>query len=99
MQHVSGDEPGHPEARRAMREHLEPKLRGAPGQRRTHASGEPRDGGGGSGDRTLRGRARVASALAALFKSAIRACRERKNQKRKASARGKLTFAVRRQLS
>ena len=81
MQHVPGDEPGHPEAGRALCEHLEPQLRGTPGQGRTHASGEPRDGGGGGGNRTFRRRARVAGALArqaSARKSGKRARRESK---------------------
>src|SRR5437660_1689551 len=37
--------------RRALRLDLEPQLRGAPGQGRTHAPHESRDGGGRRGDR------------------------------------------------
>ena len=41
---VPGDEPGHPEPRRALRLDLEPQLRGAAGQGRAHPSREPEDG-------------------------------------------------------
>src|SRR5713101_2659824 len=50
MQHVYRDERRHAEAGRAMRKHVEPQLRGAARQGRTHAPGEP-DNGGGCGGR------------------------------------------------
>src|SRR4029079_19123377 len=42
---VPGDEPGHPRPGRALRVHVEPQLRGAPGPWRPHPSREPADGG------------------------------------------------------
>ena len=47
---VPGDEPGHPQPRRALRLDLEPQLRGPPGQGRPHAPGLAEDGRRG-GDR------------------------------------------------
>ena len=44
---VPGDERRPARARPALRLDLEPQLRGPPGPRRTHPSGEPGDGGGG----------------------------------------------------
>ena len=41
LQHVPGHEPGHPAAWRALRQHLEPQLRGPPGQGRPHPPGQP----------------------------------------------------------
>src|SRR5579864_8663136 len=54
---VSRDEPGHPRARRAMRKHEQPKLRGPAGPRRSHAPGLACDGGGGRDRGPLRRRA------------------------------------------
>src|SRR5216684_7246445 len=63
MQHVYRDERRHAEAGRAMREHVEPQLRGAARKGRTYAPGEP-DNGGGCGSRgPFRRRARVAEAV------------------------------------
>ena len=59
LQHVHRDERRRASARRAQRQHLEPQLRGAPGQRQPHASGEPHHGGGSGDCRTLCGRARL----------------------------------------
>ena len=42
--HVPRHEPRHFAARRALRFHLQPQLRGTAGQGRTHASGQPADG-------------------------------------------------------
>ena len=44
---LPGNEPRHPAARRALRLHLQPQLRGPPGRRRTHPPGQPEDGRGG----------------------------------------------------
>ena len=41
---VPGDEPGHPQARRALRLDLQPQLRGPPGTRRPHPPRQPADG-------------------------------------------------------
>ncbi len=51
---VPGDEPRHPQSRRALRIDLEPELRGPPGGGRAHPPGQPEDGGGGSGRGTFR---------------------------------------------
>ena len=56
---VPGDEPRHPLARRAVRLHLQPELRGAPGQGRPHAPGQPGDGRGRGDRRPLRRRPRA----------------------------------------
>ena len=55
----SGHEPGHTTAGRAVRVHVEPQLRGSPGQRRTDALGKPRDGRGSCHHRPLRRHPRV----------------------------------------
>src|SRR6266550_8946412 len=47
---VSGDEPGHPGVRRALRLNQQPQLRRAPGPRWAHTSRQPGNGRGG-GDR------------------------------------------------
>src|SRR5216684_5659993 len=65
MQHVYRDERRHAEAGRAMREHVEPQLRGAARQRRANALGEPDNGGGGGRRGPFRRRARVAEAVEA----------------------------------
>ena len=52
---VPGDEPRHAVARRALRVHLEPQLRGPPGPRRAHPPGEPEDGRGRRARGPLRG--------------------------------------------
>src|SRR5579864_7029408 len=44
LQHVPGDEPRYPPAGRALRQHVEPKFRRAPGQRRPHAPRQPTHG-------------------------------------------------------
>src|SRR5436190_7200160 len=54
---VPRDEPGHPPARRALRLHVEPQLRGPPGRRRADAPDEPGDGGGRRGHGPPRRRA------------------------------------------
>src|SRR6056297_3422405 len=50
--HVPRHEPRSTLARRALRGHLEPQLRGPSGPRRPHPPDEPRHGGGGSGNRS-----------------------------------------------
>src|SRR5256885_865542 len=44
---VSGDEPGHPGVRRALRLNQQPQLRRAPGPRRAHTARQSGNGGGG----------------------------------------------------
>src|SRR5207253_9236465 len=57
MLHVPGDERCPARARRALRIDVEPQLRGTPGHRRTHPSGQSRHGGGGGHRRPVRRRA------------------------------------------
>src|SRR5881398_1947213 len=56
---VPGDERRYPQVRGALRLHVEPQLRRAPGARRSHPSDEPADGRGGCGRRPARRRARM----------------------------------------
>ena len=49
--HVPGHEPGQADAGTALRQHVEPQLRGAAGAEWPHASGVAGDGGGRGGDR------------------------------------------------
>ena len=51
--HVPRHEPGQADAGTALRQHVEPQLRGAPGTERPHASAVSGDGRGRGGDRTL----------------------------------------------
>ena len=54
-----GMNPRHPVARPALRRHLQPQLRGAPGQGRAHPLGQPGHGRRRRHSRPLRGRARA----------------------------------------
>ncbi len=56
--HVPCDEPRSAIARRTLRGHLQPQLRGPTGPGRTHAPDVARDGGGGGGHRASDGRTR-----------------------------------------
>ncbi len=63
---VPRDEPGHPRPRRALREHVEPELRGPPGRRRPDAPRLAGDGRGGRARRPLRRRAGARMSAAVL---------------------------------
>src|SRR5215469_16669092 len=60
MLDVPGHESRHPQARRAMREHLQPEFRRSPGQGRPDPPGQPASGRRGCDCRTFRGYSRVA---------------------------------------
>src|SRR5260370_41523708 len=63
VERVYRGEGRHAEAGRAMRQHVEPQLRGAARQGRTYAPGEPDNGGRGRRRGPFRRRARVAEAV------------------------------------